>query len=255
MRGFSWLSQTFQFFGGIALLLRNIFVEIKTQPFYWNLLVRQIYEMGWKSIPIVLVTAASSGMVLSLQFGLALEKYGMKMYIPKLLSLAIFRELGPVFTSLILAGRLGAGIAAEIGAMKVTQQIDALVAMGVSPIKRIVIPCFLGGIITIPLLCVLSCVVSVICGSIVGYTQLNLDYWYFLYKVLVTTEIYEFFSGYIKTYFFATFITLTACYFGLQVKKGTNEVGNATTKSVVISSLLILSGDYLITKLYWMIIE
>ena len=99
MRGFSWLSQTFQFFGGIALLLRNIFVEIKTQPFYWNLLVRQIYEMGWKSIPIVLVTAASSGMVLSLQFGLALEKYGMKMYIPKLLSLAIFRELGPVFTS------------------------------------------------------------------------------------------------------------------------------------------------------------
>ncbi len=251
----TWLSHIIHFLGGMALLIRDICSEITSKPFYPNLLIRQVYEIGWKSIPIVLVTAAAAGMVMSLQFGLALEKYGAKLYIPKLLSLSIFRELGPVFTCLILSGRIGAGIAAEIGAMKVTQQIDALLAMGVSPIKRIVIPCFLGGMISIPLLCVLACLIAILFGSLIGYTQLNLDYFYFIHKVFATTEVYEFFSGYIKTYFFAGFITLTACYFGLQVKKGTNEVGYAATKSVVASSLLIIVGDYFITKAYWMLVE
>lgn len=250
-----WFTNTINFFGGMTLLIRDIFSEIKTKPFYFHLLLRQVYEIGWKSVPIVIVTGAAAGMVLTLQYGLALERYGMKLYIPKLISLAIFREMGPVFTSLILAGRVGAGIAAEIGAMKVTQQIDALWALGTSPIKRVVIPCVLGGLISIPLLCSLSCIVSVVCGAIVGYTQLNLDLFSFLAKVLSTIEIVEFFSGYFKTYFFAIFITLTACYFGLEVSKGTNEVGSAATKSVVTSSVLIIVGDYLLTKWYWILIE
>ena len=250
-----WLTHTINFFGGIALLIRDIFSEIRTKPFYFNLLLRQIYEIGWKSVPIVIVTGAAAGMILTLQYGLALEKYGMKLYIPKLISLAIFREMGPVFTSLILAGRVGAGIAAEIGAMKVTQQVDALWALGTSPIKRVVIPRVLGGMIAIPLLCSLSCLVSVLCGAVVGSTQLNLDLFSFLAKVLSTIELLEFFSGYFKTYFFAIFITLTACYFGLEVNKGTHEVGSAATKSVVTSSVLIIIGDYLLTKWYWILIQ
>ena len=250
-----WMVNTVHFFGGMGLLVRDIFSEIKTKPFYPDLLLRQIYEIGWRSLPIVIATGAAAGMVVTLQYGLALEKYGMKLYIPRLLSLAIFREMGPVFTSLILAGRVGAGIAAEIGAMKVTQQIDALRALGTSPVKRVVIPCILGGLISIPLLCAIAGLVSVLCGALIGHSQLHLNFFSFVAKVLFSIELKHFFSGHIKTYFFAIFITLTACYFGLQVSKGTHEVGNAATKSVVTSSVLIIMGDYLLTKWYWIFIE
>lgn len=240
------------FLGGIVLLFRDMVLEIKTKPFYFKLLLQQIYEIGWKSLPIVFVTSACSGMVLTLQFGLTLEKFGGKMYSPKILSLSIFREFGPVFTALILAGRVGAGMTAEIGAMKVTQQIDALLALGTSPIKRIVIPRFLGGLVAIPCLCLFSCFVSILFGVLVGHFELNLDPFYFIYKVLDTSKLHDFVSGYMKTYFFSSFIILTACYFGLKVSQGTYEVGNATTNSVVFSSVLIVLGDYLLTKFYWM---
>ncbi len=247
------MTHIIHFLGGTALLGRDIILELKTKPFYFNLLLRQIYEIGWKSLPIIFVTAACTGMVLTLQFGLTLEKFGGKIYSPKILSLAIFREIGPVFTSLILAGRVGAGITAEIGAMKVTQQIDALLVLGTSPIKRVVIPRFLGSLVAVPLLCLFSCLISIFFGAVVGHLELNLDWIYFVHKVFSTTELHDFFSGYIKTYFFASFITLTACYFGLKVSHGAYEVGNATTKTVVFSSVLIVLGDYLLTKCYWMI--
>ncbi len=250
----NWIMQIVHFFGGIVLLLRDIILELKTRPFYFNIFLRQIYEIGWRSLPIIFVTAACGGMVLTLQFGLTLEKFGGKIYSPKILSLSIFREFGPVFTSLILAGRVGAGITAEIGAMKVTQQIDALLALGTSPIKRIVIPRFLGGLVAVPILCVFSCLVSIVCGALVGYSELNLDVVYFFRKAFDTPTLHDFFSGYIKTYFFSSFIILTACYFGLKVSQGTYEVGNATTKSVVFSSVLIVLGDYLLTKFYWMMV-
>lgn len=251
MNGFA---QVIHFLGGIALLFRDIVLELKTKPFYFRIFLRQIYEIGWKSLPIIFVTSACAGMVLTLQFGLTLEKFGGKIYSPKILSLSIFREFGPVFTSLILAGRVGAGMTAEIGAMQVTQQIDALLALGTSPIKRIVIPRYLGGLVAVPILCLFSCFVSILFGALVGYFELNLDISYFFYKVFETSKLHDFFSGYIKTYFFSSFIILTACYFGLKVSQGTYEVGNATTKSVVFSSVLIVLGDYLLTKCYWMMV-
>ena len=249
----NWVMQIIHFFGGVALLFRDIILELRKRPFYFHLFLQQVYEIGWKSLPIVFVTSACTGMVLTLQFGLTLEKFGGKIYSPKILSLAIFREIGPVFTSLILAGRVGAGITAEIGAMKVAQQVDALLALGTSPIKRIVIPRFLGGIVAVPLLCLFSCFISLFFGALVGYWELNLDLFYFFYQVFDTSQLRDFFSGYVKTYFFACFITLTACYFGLKVSHGAYEVGNATTKTIVFSSVLIVLGDYLLTKCYWMI--
>ena len=249
----TWLSQMIHFLGGITFLCRDIVSEIKTKPFYFDILIRQIYDMGWKSIPIVTVLGACAGMILTMQFGFTLEKFGSKMYSPKILSLSIFREFGPVFTCLILTGRIGAGMTAQIGSMKVTQQIDALVALGTSPVKKIVIPYFLGGLIAIPFLCLWACMVSIIFGVLVGYAELNLDPYFFLHKTFSTVFVRDFLSGYIKTYFFATFITLTACYFGLNVQKGTYEVGQATTKSVVFSSILIILADYILTKIFWII--
>ena len=243
------------FLGGIALLFVNILKELKTKPFYFHLVIKQVYEIGCKSLPIVFITAACTGMVLTLQFGFTLEKFGAKIYSPKILSLSIFREFGPVFTSLILAGRVGAGLTAEIGAMKVSQQIDALIALGTSPTKRIAIPAYLGGLIAIPLLCLFSCFVSILFGLLTGWLELNVDPFYFIHKVFTTTLVTDFWAGFIKTYFFASFIILTSCYFGFQTEKGTYEVGSAVTKSVVYSSVMIVLGDYLLTKIYWMLIS
>ena len=242
------------FLGGITLLFAGILREIKTKPLYFHLIMKQVYEIGYRSLPIVFVTAACTGMVLTLQFGLTLEKFGAKIYSPKILSLSIFREFGPVFTTLILAGRVGASLSAEIGAMKVTQQIDALIALGTSPIKRIVIPCFIGGLIAIPSLCVIFCCIAIFFGALTGSIELNMDMYYFLNKVITTIRLSDFLSGYIKSFFFSVFIILSACYFGFQASKGTYEVGNAATKSIVYSSVMIVLGDYLLTKLYWMLV-
>ena len=249
----NWLSQMIHFLGGITFLCRDIFSEIKTKPFYFDILIRQIYEIGWKSIPIVSVLGACAGMILTMQFGFTLEKFGAKMYSPKILSLSIFREFGPIFTCLILTGRVGAGMTAQIGSMKVTQQVDALIALGTSPIKKIVIPYVLGGLIAIPFLCLWSCMVTIIFGILIGYAELNLDPHFFLYKTFKSVGLRDLLSGYIKTYFFAAFITLTACYFGFRVQKGTYEVGEATTKTVVFSSVLIIISDYILTKIFWIL--
>ena len=143
--------QFFYLFGGATALLYQSFIESFRRPVYFGLMVEQVYQVGVRSLPLVLVTALSTGMVMALQFGLGLEKLGGKMYVPKIVSLSIVRELGPVFTSIMLAARVGAGITSEIGSMKVTQQIDAIRALGTSPIKKIVIPRIVACVFTLPL--------------------------------------------------------------------------------------------------------
>ena len=147
-----FMLEMLHFLGGLGLLMRDVVKELFTGRFYWKLLVEQIYQIGMRSMPLILITAISIGMVMSLQFGLGLEKFGGKLYIPKLLAVTILREMGPVFTSLMLAARVSAGIASEIGSMVVTQQIDAIRALGTSPIRKSVIPRVLACLITLPIL-------------------------------------------------------------------------------------------------------
>jgi phospholipid/cholesterol/gamma-HCH transport system permease protein len=237
--------------GGTTLLSKQVINEIVHRPLYFGLIVEQIFQIGIRSIPLVMVTAGSTGMVMALQFGLGLEKFGGKLYIPKIVSLSIVREMGPVFTCLMLAARVGAGITSEIGSMTVTQQIDAIRALGTSPIKKIVIPRVLGCLIAIPLLAIAANFIGIIGGLLVGANDLGLDPVFYVQKVLTTLWLPDFFSGLGKTPVFALFIALNACYFGLNVKGGTQGVGNATTRSVVTSSICILAGDYFLTKLFW----
>ncbi|MGZ3724337.1 MAG: MlaE family ABC transporter permease [Pseudobdellovibrio sp.] len=131
-----WVEDQLNFYGGTALLFRDCLREGFKKPYYWGLLSEQIYQIGVKSFPLVLVTSGTIGMVMSLQFGFGLEKFGGKPYVPRLVASTIFREIGPMFTSLMLAARVGAGMASEIGSMVVTQQIDAIRALGTSPIKK-----------------------------------------------------------------------------------------------------------------------
>lgn len=242
-----------KFLGGAYLLALQSWRELITKPFYFSLMVDQVYQLGIRSFGLVFVTAISTGMVMALQFGSGLEKFGGTLYVPKVVSLSIVKELGPVFTSLILAGRVGAGITSEIGSMAVTQQLDAIRALGTSPLKKIVIPRILGLLISLPLLTVIANTIGIIGGLLVGVTELGLDAQFYYEKIFSTITMYDYLTGLIKTLFFAFFISLSGCYFGMTVRGGTRGVGIATTQSVVTSSVLIVVSDYFLSKLFWIL--
>ncbi|MES2963530.1 MAG: ABC transporter permease [Bdellovibrionota bacterium] len=241
--------------GGAGLLFHQVLRELGRRPLHLGLVVEQIYHIGLKSMGITFVTAFSTGMVMALQFGLGLEKFGGKLYVPKLVSLSVVREIAPVFCSLMLAARVGAGIASELGSMTVTQQIDAIRALGTSPIKRIVVPRILACLISTPLLCTLGNLLGVIGACAVGVYELGLDPVYFYQKVVTTVVVMDFLTGIYKTIVFSFFISLTACYFGLTVKGGTQGVGSAARGAVVTASMLILIGDFFLTKLFFVLFE
>lgn len=241
------------FVGGVGLLARQYFTETLRGGFDSNLFFEQVYQIGSRSVPLILITAISTGMVMTLQFGIGLEKFGGQPYVPKIVALSILREMGPVFTSLMIAARVGAGIASEVGSMVVTQQVDAMRALGTSPIKKIVIPRVLATTITLPILASFANIIGIMGALIVGKTELNLDVEFFILKVLTTIKITDYFSGFGKTFIFALIISTVSCYYGLNVKEGTKEVGIATTRAVVTSSILVLVGDFFLTKLFWVI--
>ena len=241
--------------GGLGLMVHQVMRELGRRPVHVYLIVEQIYHIGVRSAGLILVTSISTGMVMALQFGLGLEKFGGKLYIPKIVALSIVREMGPVFCSLMIAARVGAGIASEIGSMTVTQQIDAMRALGTSPIKRIVIPRIIACFISLPLLCAIGDVFGVLGSMVVGVTELGLDPMFYLEKAFTTVTVLDFLTGIGKTAFFALFISIVSCYFGLTVKGGTQGVGSATTRAVVVSSVLVLVGDFFLTKLFFMLFE
>ncbi len=248
-----WLDEQLYFFGGLVYLTRDCLREGFKSPHNGKLLVEQIYQVGYRSFPLVLVTSGAIGMVMALQFGYGLEKFGGKPYVPRLVASTILREIGPMFTSLMFAARVGAGIASEIGSMVVTQQIDAIRALGSSPIKKIVIPRVLACLIVLPLLAAMANVIGNIGGLIVGAMELNIDPQFYFRRIIETSNIKDYMSGFGKTFFFALFIAIPSCYFGLNVKNGTQEVGVATRKAVVTSSLLILIGDFFLAKVFWVL--
>lgn len=241
--------------GGMGILVQQVIRDLFRRPLYIGLISEQIYQIGIRSIGIVFVTAMSTGMVMALQFGIGLEKFGGKLYVPKIVSLSIVREMGPVFCSLMLAARVGAGIASEIGSMVVTQQIDAIRALGTSPIKRIVIPRILACLISLPLLCTFGNIIGIAGSTLVAATELGLDPTFALRKVFETVTITDYMTGVLKTVFFALFIGVTSCFYGLRVSSGTRGVGMATTQSVVVSSILVLVGDFFLTKAFVFLFE
>ncbi|MBY0370299.1 ABC transporter permease, partial [bacterium] len=194
----------------------------------------------------------SIGMVMTLQFGLGLERFGGKLYVPKIVGLSILRELGPVLTCLMLAGRVGSGIAAEIGSMKVTQQIDAIRALGTDPIKRIVIPRILAMLLLAPMLTLFADIVGIFGGIGIAYVELNIEPSFYFHEALVALRPIDFIMGISKTFVFGLTIGLTGCYYGLSTEGGTQGVGQATTKAVVTSCILISLQDFVLTKIWWL---
>lgn len=241
------------FLGGAVNLSFAVVRSLFRPPFYFGLFIEQVYLLGVKSLSLTSITALSTGLVMSLQFGIGLERFGGKLYVPKVVGLSIMRELGPVLTCLMLAGRIGAGIAAEIGSMTVTQQIDAIRALGTDPIKRVVIPRVLAMLLMAPLLTVLADLVGIFGGMWLSNIELNIHPEFYFHESISAIQTADFMAGFAKTFFFGLIIGVTGCYYGLQTTGGTQGVGQSTTRAVVTSCILITVTDFVLTKLFMLI--
>ncbi len=242
-----------EFLGGSVGLIKTIINRLRKPPFYFHLFIEQCYQLGVKSISLTCITALSTGMVMSLQFGHGLERFGGKLYVPKVVGLSIMRELGPVLTCLMLAGRVASGIASEIGSMNVTQQVDAIRALGTDPIQRLVIPRLLALILVAPMLTILADIVGIYGGMAISYIELNIPTEFYFHESVAALGRSDFTVGIAKTFFFGFIIAITGCYYGLNTTGGTQGVGSSTTKAVVTSSILITISDFVLTKLFHMI--
>lgn len=236
-----------------ALFRESVYCSL-SKPFYPKKLFEQIVQLGIGSLSITVVIGFVTGLVMTLNFGYGLQKFGGTLYVPGIVILSITREMAPIFTSLLVAGRIGSGIAAELGSMNVTQQVDALRALGTSPVRILVVPRLLAAMISMPLLTCLSNGFGFLGSLLVSYKNFHISPGLFLNKVLETVRLHDLLSGLTKTMIFAIIIVLVACYRGFKTKDGTQGVGNSTTWVVVRSSILILVVDFMLTKIflvYW----
>jgi phospholipid/cholesterol/gamma-HCH transport system permease protein len=238
------------FAGGFARLTFQTVKELFIPPFPFKLIIQQGAAIGVDSILLVLITGIATGSVMALQFGYGLARFGGTLYVPKLTSLSILREMGPVFTSLLVAGRIGSGMASEIASMKVTQQIDAIRALGTSPIQRIVIPRLIACMLALPILTLLADYVGLMGAMLIAKVELNIGFQFFIAKTLETLTLADLFTGMAKTVVFAFFIAITACWRGLTTEGGTRGVGQTTTWVVVMSSIFIMIADFFLTKFF-----
>lgn len=231
---------------------------IVARPFYWGDLMVQMDRVGVGSIPIILLTGLFTGMVLALQSSVELGRFGAEIYLGSLVSASMVRELGPVISALMVAGRASSGIAAELGAMRVTEQIDAMESLGTDPIKKLVTPRLLAGILMLPLLTILADAIGIIGGLVISVFRIQIPADIYMRGVWGTFAASgylfgvfprDFLSGLIKPVVFGAIITLTGSYCGLSARGGTEGVGLATTRAVVTASILILATDYFLTQL------
>jgi phospholipid/cholesterol/gamma-HCH transport system permease protein len=221
---------------------------------FWKLdLVRQLDSIAVASLPIVVLTAMFSSMVMTFQIGMQFQRFGSVHYVGPVVTIAIFRELGPVITTLTAGARVGAGIAAEIGAMKVTDQVAAMRAMGADPIEKLVSPRILACIIAFPMLAVLSDVLGVAGAMLISYVEYSVDPIYFFNTTRELVFTSDFLGGIVKTAVFGLIVGTIACYQGLAVRAGTREVGAAATKTVVASSVAVLFADFIMTAMFYRI--
>jgi phospholipid/cholesterol/gamma-HCH transport system permease protein len=210
----------------------------------------QCEAIGTRSTPVALLILFFVGLVFALQFGLTLQTMGAVPYIGKVVSLSIMRELGPVFCALVVGGRVGAGIAAEIGSMRVTEQVDAIRALGADPVKKLVVPRVIAATFMLPLVALFADIVGIIGGLIISYVSFDVSPTLFYKSAITTIQAMDFISGFIKPYFFGFGIAIIGCHEGLTCGQGTEGVGRATTRTVVNVSVMVVLVDFFLTKVF-----
>lgn len=229
-------------------MIQKVLRGVVTPPYYFRDIVEQFEAIGVGSLTVVLLTGMFTGMVLALQSGFTLDQFGARSMVGRLVSASMVKELGPVLTGLMVAGRVGSGIAAELGSMVVTDQISALRALGTDPIRKLVLPRILAGLVMVPLLTVIAGGVGMVGGWIVTVTQLKVAssvYWNSVVQGLFIQDVW---MGLIKPFFLGFAIVSIGCHVGMRTSGGTQGVGRATTNAVVASSVAVIAVDFLVTK-------
>ncbi len=220
-----------------------------SRPFYLHDVIEQLDVIGLGSLTVVLLTGFFTGAVLALQSGMTLDQFGARPYVGRLISASMIKELGPVLTALMLAGRVGSGIAAEIGSMVVTEQVSALRALGTDPVRKLVVPRVLAGFIMCPILTVIANAVGLLGGWIIAVSQLRVAssvYWQSVVDGLYPQDLW---MGLIKPFFLGFVIVTIGCHVGLRTRGGTQGVGRATTSAVVAASVTVLAVNFFVTRL------
>lgn len=238
-------------FGRLSQFAGRSLLHCVVPPFYPRLLFRQIVEIGYYSLPVVGLTAIFTGMVLALQSYTGFARFNAEGVIANVVVLSITRELAPVLTGLMVAGRIGAAIAAEIGTMTVTEQVDALTTLSTNPFKYLVAPRLIAGILMLPLLVLVADIIGVMGGYLVSVHKLGFNPTVYLQRTWEFLEPLDVISGLVKAGVFGFLISLMGCYHGYYSKGGAQGVGAATTNAVVSASILILASNYLITELFF----
>lgn len=233
--------------GKILILLFLSIKQLFLPPFEVRNTFKQMLEIGVRSLPVVLITAIFTGMVFALQTFTGFKRFGAEAVVGTVVALSMTRELGPVLTGLIVAGRAGAAMAAELGTMRVTEQIDALETLATNPIKYLIIPRFIAGILMMPALAAVADITGIIGGYFVTvglFDTSSIVYWKRTWDYL---EVSDILNGMIKAGFFGASISLISCYKGFYTRGGAEGVGKATTGAVVLSSMTILISDYFLS--------
>ena len=230
----------------ILLFVSTLSWLFKSRP-RWNHILTQMLYIGYESIPIVLLTAVFIGMIMVLQTGYQLTKFGATLYAGGIAAIALAREIAPVFTAFSIAARVGASIAAEIGTMRVTEQIDALETLATDPVQYLVVPRFVAAVLVVPLLTILALFIGIMGGMLVGATNLGISTQLYLNNTRDFLVLRDIYGGLIKTVVFAGIVAIMGCYEGFKTSGGAEGVGRATRNAVVASIILIIISDYFLT--------
>lgn len=241
--------ETVAWYGGLGLLTMRVARNLTLPPSYFWLVAREIDIMGVRSLTVALSAAAFTGMVLALQSAVNMARFGTENYVGPVVAVSILRELGPVLTAILVGGKVASGITAELGSMKVTEQIDALRALGVNYIKKLVVPRLLAALVVFPVIVILADGVGLVGGMIVMVFERNLDTFLYWNTIAYWVVIKDFLSGIAKGMVFGALVTLIGCYNGLVTKGGTEGLGRATTATVVQAAMSVIISDFFLTKL------
>lgn len=235
--------------GGVSYLALQTFKGLFRYRLDVGETIRQFAAIGNRSLSIVTLIAIFTGMVIALQLCIGLGRYGLKLNVGQIVGLAIFRELGPVLTCLMVAARVGSGIAAELGSMVVTEQVLAIEAMGANPVVKLIVPRVVATVIACPILTVIADVIGSFGGLIITVREAGVSANFYLDQIRKTVLVEDFMSGVYKALFFGFAISIISCYEGLTTIGGTEGVGRSTTRAVVFSSIVIFISDFFLTKL------
>ena len=237
--------------GRIALFTWQAVASLVTPPFYGRLTGRQMMAIGYYSLPVVGLTALFTGAVLALQIFIGSSRFNAEAAVATIVVIGITRELGPVLAGLMVGGRVGAAMAAELGTMRVTEQIDALVTLQTNPFKYLVVPRLIAATVTMPILVLIADIIGVMGGYLVGIHRLGFNSANYLKNTFEFLEVSDVVSGLVKAAVFGFIIALMGCYHGFNSSGGAQGVGRATTNAVVSSLILILISNYFVTEIFF----